>query len=172
MGSFKPKLDLTVIRTCAIDRMWSGFQQLDTCPKYHPRVHFFFPHKAVLQIHESHFLFLTQLLHHPVDCHPSRMPISLVLFPNTGTFPDNMICSTLACFVVFSRYLQLSSIAVVPSLSALFAHMCRPLSVATLHFHVPWICSTRCVTCSILFPGKQTTMPSSLFSIVSVFLTV
>ena len=27
---------LTGIRSCAIDRMWSGFWKLDTCPKYHP----------------------------------------------------------------------------------------------------------------------------------------
>ena len=27
---------LYCIVLCAIDRMWSGFRKLDTCPKYHP----------------------------------------------------------------------------------------------------------------------------------------
>ena len=40
-------------------------------------VHVFSPHKAVPQIHVSHFLFLAKPLHHPVDCHPLRISVSL-----------------------------------------------------------------------------------------------
>ena len=56
------------------------------------QVHFFFPHKAISQIYEPHFLFATQVLH-------------------------------LASFVSFSRFLYFLTIAVVPSLSALFVPM-------------------------------------------------
>ena len=39
-------------------------------------VHFFFPHKAVPQVHVSKFLFLAKPLHHPVDCHPLRLALT------------------------------------------------------------------------------------------------
>ena len=92
-----------------------------------------------------------------------------ILFPNTGTIPDKMICPTLACFVFFSRFLYFSTIAVVPSLSALFVPMCTSIDPPS---PLPMIFSTLSVTCSILAPGKQTTTSSPLLNIVSVFRTI
>ena len=89
-----------------------------------PHVHFFFPHKAVPQMH----------VYPTSSSLQSRCTILLtairfeflypcILFPNTGKIRDKMIWPTLACFVFFSRFLYFSTIAVVPSLSALFVPM-------------------------------------------------
>ena len=133
-------------------------------------VHFFFPHKAVPQIHV-----------YPTSCSlQSRFTIPLnairfeflypcILLPNTGKIPDKMICPILACFVFFSRFLYFSSIAVVPSLSALFVPMCASMDPP---FPLHMISSTLSVTCSILAPGKQTTMSSPLLNLISVFRTI
>ena len=63
------------------NRSWQSFGK-NGCPfptkmQAISHVHFFFPHKAVPQIHESKFVFSTQLLHHHVDCHPPRFFLSL-----------------------------------------------------------------------------------------------
>ena len=131
-------------------------------------VHFFFPHKAVPQIHESCIIFITQLLHHSVDCHPHRIPVSLVPVSKHCKLTDKMMCAPFDCFVFFSRFLYFSTIAVVPTLSALFV----PIWISTdPPLPLLMIYSTLFVTCSILVPGKRTIKSSSLFSLVSVFLT-
>ena len=84
-----------------------------------------------------------------------------ILLPNTGRIPDRMICPTLASFVFLSSLLYLSTIAVVPSLSALFVPMCTS---KVPPFPLPMIFSTLAVTCSILAPGKHTTTSSPLFN--------
>ena len=89
-----------------------------------------------------------------------------LLFPTTGKIPDMILCSTLACFVFFSRSLYFSTIAVVPSLSALFVPTCTS---RVPPFHLPMMFSTFSVTCYILAPGKHTTTSSPLLSIESVF---
>ncbi|KAK2172072.1 hypothetical protein NP493_995g00054 [Ridgeia piscesae] len=77
-----------------------------------------------------------------------------------------MICSTLVFFSVSTNSLYLSTILVVPSLSALFVP-------TYTNIDPPWPCrntfSTRSVTCSILAPGRQTTMSSPLLNVLSVF---
>ena len=80
-----------------------------------------------------------------------------ILLPNTGKIPDKIICPTLACFVFFRRFLYFSTIAVVPSLSALFVPMCTSMDPP---FPLPMIFSTLSVTFYILAPGRQTTMSS------------
>ena len=52
-------------------------QPLPTKVQTVPHVHFFFPHKAVPQIHVSHVLLLAKPLHHPVDRHPLRISVSI-----------------------------------------------------------------------------------------------
>ena len=79
--------------------------------------------------------------------------IRACLLPNTGRISDRMICSTLAYFVFFISFLYLYTIAVVPSLSALFVPMCTSVVPP---FPLPMIFSTLSVTCSILVPGKHT----------------
>ena len=83
-----------------------------------------------------------------------------ILLPNTGNIPDK-ICPTLGCFVFFSRFLYFSTIAVVPSLSALFVPMCTSMDPP---FPLPMICSTLSVTCSILAPGQHTTTGGTILS--------
>ena len=82
-----------------------------------------------------------------------------------------MICPILACFVFLSRFLYFSSIAVVPSLSALLVPMCTSMDPP---FPLPMICSTHSpsVACSILAPGRQTTTSRALLNRESVFLTM
>ena len=92
-----------------------------------------------------------------------------IMLPNTGRIPDRMICPTLASFFFFSSFLYLSTIAVVPSLSALFVPTCTRMVPP---FTLSMIFSTLSVTCSILAPGKHTTTSSPLFNLVSVFLTM
>ena len=94
-----------------------------------------------------------------------KLLYSCLLFPTTGKIPDMMICSTLACFVFFRRALYFSTIAVVPSLSALFVPMCTSIVPP---FHLPMMSSTLSVTYSILAPGTHTTT-SPLLSLESVF---
>ena len=66
-----------------------------------------------------------------------------ILLPNTGRITDRMICSTIASFVFFSSFLYLSTMAVVPSLSALFVPMCTSMVPP---FPLPMIFSTLSVT--------------------------
>ena len=62
-------------------------------------------------------------LHHLVDCNLLEFLWPWLLVPNTGKTPDKMIWPSLTGFVFFSRVLFFSTIAVVPSLSALFVPM-------------------------------------------------
>ena len=80
-----------------------------------------------------------------------------LLVPNTGKLLDKISCPTLVSFIVFSRLQYFFTIAVVPSLSVLFV----PMATSRVpKFPRPIIRYTLSVTCSILAPGKQTTMSS------------
>ena len=118
-------------------------------------------------ISHVHFFFPTKLSHkftYPTSSSlQSRCTIPLtaicfeflypcILFPNTGKIPDKMICPTLACFVFFSMFLNFSTIAVVPSLSALFVLM---WTSRVPPFPRPMIRCTLPVTSSILALGKK-----------------
>ena len=121
-----------------------------------------------------------RLLHYRLVQSRSTIPLTAILFeflypwimfPNIGRIPDMIICPALACFVIFSRCLYFSTIAFVPSSNVLFVPTCTSM-VPPFPLHMIFSTLSPSVICSILAPGKHTTMSSPLLNLVSVILTI
>ena len=82
--------------------------------------------------------------------------------------PDKMICPILACFVFLSRFLYFSTIAVVPSLSALY---CLNNRTELRYFVISFVpfAPAECVMCQFIFKLLFSQTLNILFEISLLF---
>ena len=117
-------------------------------------VHFFFPHKATYPTSSS----LQSRFTIPLTAIRFEFLYPWILLPNTGKIPDKIIRPTLACFVLFSRFMYFSTIAVVPFLSALFVPTCTSMDPP---FPLPMIFSILSLSHTLLLlPVNKVLRPS------------